>query len=158
MSGTNCPWWFSSGWGWNLWNGDVPFSGDRWGHGGGRGQKIGKKWWRPLWTVPIAFFPVINHCFRSGWRVRQKRNIKENRTAFFTWNINLFLFSICENCNNSLTLHKYLCISQYTNKTVMRIWQLEIEKPNSSHYLLSGITRGGVFMWISVKNLKICNG
>ena len=48
--------------------------------------------------------------------------------------------------------------SQYTNKTVMRIWQLEIEKPNSSHYLLSGITRGGVFMWISVKNLKICNG
>ena len=40
----------------------------------------------------------------------------------------------------------------------MRIWQLEIEKPNSSHYLLSGITRGGVFMWISVKNLKICNG
>ena len=50
------------------------------------------------------------------------------------------------------------CSSQYTNKTVMRIWQLEIEKPNSSHYLLSGITRGGVFMWISVKNLKICNG
>ena len=25
-------------------------------------------------------------------------------------------------------------MSQYTNKTVMRIWQLEIEKPNSFHY------------------------
>ena len=35
---------------------------------------------------------------------------------------------------------------QYTNKTVMRIWQLEIEKPNSSHYLLSGVTMGGGFM------------
>ena len=45
-----------------------------------------------------------------------------------------------------------------TNKTVMSIWQLEIEKPNSSHYLMSGITRGEVFMWISVENLKICNG
>ena len=31
----------------------------------------------------------------------------------------------------------------YTNKTVMIIWHLEIEKPNSSHYLLSG--SGSVF-------------
>ena len=52
----------------------------------------------------------------------------------------------------------YGFLAQYTNKTVMRIWQLEIEKPNYSHYLLNGITRSGVFMWISVKNLKICNG
>ena len=28
--------------------------------------------------------------------------------------------------------------AQYTNKTLMRIWQLEIEKPNSSHYVLKG--------------------
>ena len=35
--------------------------------------------------------------------------------------------------------------------TVMRIWQLEIEKPNSFHYLLSAATNDGVFMWSSVK-------
>ena len=39
----------------------------------------------------------------------------------------------------------------------MRVGQLEIEKQNSSNYLLSGVTMGGVFMWISVKNLKFCN-
>ena len=42
--------------------------------------------------------------------------------------------------------------SQYTNKTVMRIEKLEIEKPDSSHYLPSGVTRGEVFMGISAKN------
>ena len=42
-----------------------------------------------------AFFLIINHFSRSRWRVRQKRNIKENGTAFFTLSINLFLYMFC---------------------------------------------------------------
>ena len=76
----------------------------------------------------------------SRWKY-EKTPSKANRICF-------------SNLQNFLVLPK----PQYTNNTVMRIWQLENEKPNSSHYLLSGITRGGGFMWISVKNLKICNG
>ena len=35
--------------------------------------------------------------------------------------------------------------AQYTNKTVMRIWQLEIEKQNSSHYLFKWYYKGWGF-------------
>ena len=45
--------------------------------------------------------------------------------------------------------------SQYTNKTVMRIWQLEIEKPNSSHHLLSGITGVGFSCELLLKTWKL---
>ena len=34
----------------------------------------------------------------------------------------------------------------------MRIEKLEIEKPDSSHYLPSGVTRDEVFMGTSAKN------
>ena len=36
------------------------------GHGGGRGQKIGENWWRPLWTAPYLIF-WFHHLFFGVW-------------------------------------------------------------------------------------------
>ena len=71
-------------------NGDILLRGghwieDGWGHGGGRGQKTGKKWWRPLWTAPIRWQicpifdpspPQRNADVLNGWSLKQNNFMK----------------------------------------------------------------------------------